>query len=242
MRKYILCLVCFIATSSWGDALSTRLLVVVGIVKEAKFAQGKDITLLVSGASPERLAEALEKEIIHDIRAVISFGVAGGLNPEIKTGEIINPDEVYFDGQTYATDAELNERFRSRLVAQGLFVQTGMIAGSTQVVASPEEKAKMFEMIGAAAVDMESHVAAAWAAEHGLPFAALRVISDAAHRSLPQAVLNAVTAEGEIRLRPIITGVLKDIRQVKKLLHAGLDSRKAFNKLAQCQALLGPHD
>ena len=35
---------------------------------------------------------------------------------------------------------------------------------------------------------MESHVAAAFAAEHGLPFAALRVISDAADRALPRAV------------------------------------------------------
>jgi hopanoid-associated phosphorylase len=239
MHRYLVCLVYVFSTSVSAEVLSTRLLVVVGIVKEAKFAQGKDITLLVSGASPERLAEALDKELIHDIRAVISFGVAGGLDPEIRTGEIINPDEVYFNGQTYTTDAELNERFRSRLVAQGLFVQTGMIAGSTRVVASPEEKAKMFEMIGAAAVDMESHVAAAWAAQHGLPFAALRVISDAAHRSLPQAAIDAVTAEGEIRIRPILTGVLKDLSQVKKLLHAGLDSRKAFNTLAQCQALLG---
>jgi len=38
-----------------------------------------------------------------------------------------------------------------------------------------------------AAVDMESHIAAAYAAEVGLPFAALRVISDPASRAPPLA-------------------------------------------------------
>lgn len=238
MRKYILCLVCVASTSTWADALSTRLLVVVGIVKEAKLAQGKDITLLISGANSERLAEYLRNENIHDVRAVVSFGVAGGLNPELRAGDIVIPDAIVKDDQIWFTDIALTESFRSRLLAQGLSYQAGTIAGANAVVASSEEKAKMFEEAGAAAVDMESHIAAAWAAENRIPFGAIRVISDAAHRSLPQVALDAVTEEGEVLIRPILTGVLRDLSQVKKLLHAGLDSRKAFNALALCQSLL----
>lgn len=241
MRNYLLCLLCVVPNLVYADVLSTRLLVVVGIVKEAKFAQGKDITLVISGASPERLAENLEKESIHDVRAVISFGVAGGLDPEFKTADIIVPEAIVKDDRIWLADSELIERFRIRLIGQGLPVRSGLIAGSNSVVASPQEKAKMFALMGAHAVDMESHIAAAWAEENNIPFAAIRVISDAAHRSLPQAALDAVTADGEIRIRPLLAGLLKDLSQVKKIIHAGIDSRKAFHTLAQCQDLLGPH-
>lgn len=239
MRNYLLCLVCVVSTSSWADDLSTRLLVVVGIVKEAKLAQGKDITLLVSGASPERLSEYLRNESVHDVRAVVSFGVAGGLHPELKAGDIIVPDAITKDDQVWFTDSTLTEKFRKRLQAQGLNPFDGTIAGTDTVAVTPAEKAKQFERTGAKAVDMESHIAAAWAAENGVPFGAIRVISDSAHRALPMAALNALSAEGEVRIRPILTGVLKDLRQVRQLLHAGIDSRKAFNSLALCQALLG---
>src|SRR5256885_9970689 len=58
-------------------------------------------------------------------------------------------------------------------------------AGVEQVIAARACKAALRLETGAAAVDMESHIAAAYAAEFELPFAALRVISDPASRALP---------------------------------------------------------
>ena len=63
----------------------------------------------------------------------------------------------------------------------------GGLAGVEQVVAARACKAALRSETGAAAVDMESHIAAAYAAEAGLPFAALRVISDPATRALAGA-------------------------------------------------------
>ena len=238
MHKFLLCLVCVVATSAWADSPTTRLLVVVGLVKEAKVAQGNDMTLLVSSANSERLAEHLRNEDVRDVHAIVSFGVAGGLHPELKAGDVIVPDAIKKGDQTWFTDPSLTEKFRQRLQAQGLTHHDGTIAGADSVAATPQDKAKKFAETGAKAVDMESHIAAAWAAENGIPFGVIRVVSDAAHRSLPLAALNALTAEGEVRLLPILTGVLKDLRQVRQLVHAGIDSRKAFSRLAQCQALL----
>ena len=59
---------------------------------------------------------------------------------------------------------------------------------------------------GAVAVDMESHIAAAYAAEAGLPFAALRVVSDPAGRALPALAMAAIKPNGDIDLRKVLRG------------------------------------
>jgi len=241
MRKSVLAVICVVSSFCWADAMkATRLLVVVGIVKEAKLVQGgKNVSLLISGASSERLVELLENENPADVRAIISFGVAGGLNPGHETGDVIIPDAVIKDGHTWLTDSILSENFRSKLKALGITVRNGTLVGSNAIIANPADKAKLFATSKADAVDMESHVAAAYAAKYGIPFAAIRVISDPADRSLPQAALDAVTSEGEVELLPILRGIWRDFSQIGKLLRAGLDSRKAFGALARCQVLLG---
>lgn len=239
MRKLILVLICVVSSLAWADAMSSRLLVVVGILKEAKLAQGKNVTLLVSGANSARLAESLEKESFVGVRAVISFGVAGGLNPEYGTADVIIPDTIVKDGRIWFTDPGLNEKFRAQLGGLGLVVRDGILAGSSEVITTAAGKAELYRTLNADAVDMESHVAAEFALKHRVPFAAIRVISDPADRSLPEAALNAVSADGDVKLIPILMSVLRDFSQMGKLLRAGLDSRKAFETLAQCQVLLG---
>ena len=56
-------------------------------------------------------------------------------------------------------------------------VVRGGLAGVEQVIAAKAGKAALGRETGAAAVDMESHIAADYATKAGLPFAALRVIS-----------------------------------------------------------------
>ena len=48
------------------------------------------------------------------------------------------------------------------------------IVGAEEVILHPRDKTELHERTGATAVDMESHIAAAYAASVGLPFAALR--------------------------------------------------------------------
>src|SRR5881397_3740231 len=89
-------------------------------------------------------------------------------------------------------------------------VVRGGLAGVERVIAAQAGKAALRSETGAAAVDMESHIAAAYAAEAGLPFAALRVISDPATRALPVLATNAIKANGDIDLRKILSGVARN--------------------------------
>ena len=81
-------------------------------------------------------------------------------------------------------------------------------------------------------------MAAAFAAEHGLPFAALRVISDAADHALPPAVSVSMRKDGGIDVPAVLWSLVKTPRQLPALIRTGREAEVAFAKLA----LLGRHD
>jgi hypothetical protein len=85
---------------------------------------------------------------------------------------------------------------------------------------------------------MESHIAAAYADEAGLPFAALRVISDPAHRALPALARNALKPNGEIDLRKVLRGVARNPRALRALVSTGIDFNRALKSLRGCRGFL----
>jgi hypothetical protein len=102
------------------------------------------------------------------------------------------------------------------------------------------EKRRARASSGALAVDMESCAAARAARRLGLPFAAARVISDAADRTLPPAVKVGMRADGGMALGPVLAATARDPRQLVSLIRTGLEARRAFRALADGRRLLGP--
>ncbi len=81
-------------------------------------------------------------------------------------------------------------------------------AGVEEVVTGQTDKVGAdVRTTGADAVDMESHIAARYAAEHArLPFAAVRVISDPAHRELPKLTIGAIKPNGNVVMWKVMRG------------------------------------
>ena len=78
----------------------------------------------------------------------------------------------------------------------------GTIIGLGAPVLTVAGKQRLFARTGAMAADMESHLASRIAERHGLRFAALRAISDAAGTAVPEVALAGVRADGStVRLR-----------------------------------------
>src|SRR5258708_33998282 len=126
------------------------------------------------------------------IRGVISFGVAGGLDPALKSGDVVMATEVLSGDTRWLAGLALNEGMIASVGLGRRRVVRGRLAGVEKVVAAQAVKAALHSETGAAAVDMESHIAAAYAAEEGVPFTALRVINDPARRAVPSIALSAV--------------------------------------------------
>ena len=106
------------------------------------------------------------------------------------------------------------------------------------MVAASSFKAALRSATGASAVDMESHIAAAYAEEAGLPFAALRVISDPASRALPELAIAAIKPNGDIDLRKVLRGVARNPLTLSALVSTGIDFNRALRSLRGCRGFL----
>ena len=132
----------------------------------------------------------------------------------------------------------LNEEMIASAALRRRRVVRGGLAGVEQVIAATACKAALHSETGAAAVDMESHIAAAYAAKAGIPFAALRVISDPATRALPALAKSAIKPNGDIDLRKILRGVVRNPKTLRALVSTGIDFNRALRSLRGCRGFI----
>jgi hopanoid-associated phosphorylase len=222
-----------------GNPLDLRpVLIVTGLVQEARIAAGPGMTVICSSSDPRQLRALLTVFDPSTIRGVISFGVAGGLDPSLKSGDVVVATEVLAGDTRWLAGLALNEEMIASVALGRRRVVRGGLAGVERVVAARACKAALRSETGAAAVDMESHIAAAYATEAGLPFAALRVISDSAHSALPELAMAAIKPNGDIDLRKVLSGVARDPMTLGALVSTGIDFNRALRSLRGCRGFL----
>ena len=222
-----------------GNRIDRRpVLIVTGLVQEARIAAGPGMTVVCSSSDPRQLRALLTVFDPSTIRGVISFGVAGGLDPTLKSGDVVVATEVLAGDTRWLTGLALNEELISSVAMGRRRVVRGGLAGAEQVVGARSLKAALHLETGAAAVDMESHIAAAYAAEAGLPFAALRVISDPASRALPPLAMAAIKPNGDIDLRKVLSGLARNPMTLRALVSTGIDFNRALKSLRGCRGFL----
>ncbi len=218
---------------------SGAVLAVAGLAREARIAAGPGVETIQAAGNPARLRALLDARPPRGLRAVVSFGIAGGLDPALQPGDIVVC--AHLDAQArFPTDSDLVRRLSDRLNGAPGRVVTGGLAGSDVAVMAVADKAALRARTGALAVDMESHVAAAYAARHALPFAAIRVVCDPAGRALPAFAASALTPEGEPDIRAVLAALLRGRARIGELIRLGRDSSAAFAALTRCRARLGP--
>ncbi len=220
--------------------VDTSLLIVCGLKAEADIAIGADgsdprVTLLAGGGDAQQLERRLGR-LAPRASAVLSFGVAGGLAPDLVAGNLLVADALATpDGRVIPTDADWAAALATRLGAQ-----RAIFAAVDAPLADIAGKAKLHRSTGAATVDMETHIAARAAVAHGLRLAAIRVVTDAASRSLPHVATVGMRSDGKVDGAAIARSLLRDPRQIPALIRTGLDARKAFAALLRCRETLGP--
>jgi hopanoid-associated phosphorylase len=212
------------------------ILAVTGLKREAGMIAGPNVRVVISGGAAALLPERIALGLHGKTSGIISIGIAGALSPGLNAGDCIVADRIVSGGETFATDAAWTAQIASALPA----ATRAAIAGSDVVAASRETKADLYRASGAHAVDMESHITARAAHLRGLPFVALRVISDRADHALPAAVQVAMKDNGGIALGRVLKSVLTRPQQIPALIRTGRESEKAFAALLRCLDLLGP--
>jgi hopanoid-associated phosphorylase len=208
-----------------------------GLAAEARIARRFDgVTAVAGGGDGLRLAALLDAEISEGTRGIISFGICGGLRPDLKPGTCIVGTAVVFDGISLEADTTWTKRMAARLPQAEL----GLVAGSRAVIADRREKRALWEATGAIAADMESHVAARIAEKHGLPFAILRAVADPAHQRIPPAAVQGLKPDGSTDVRGVLKSLSTEPGQMTELMRVAANAWSARASLLRCHRLLGP--
>jgi adenosylhomocysteine nucleosidase len=130
-----------------------------------------DSTLVVCAGIGPRAALRVADAVLgrYKPELLVSAGLAGALAAELQPGQVFTPERVINSGtgQTFATHQ-----------GSGTLVSASSVAGL-------HAKRLLARQYPAQAVDMESAVIAQAAAQHGIPFLAVKAVSDPADFPVP---------------------------------------------------------
>ena len=184
-----------------------------------------------SGPGRANAARATEALIDgHRPNFVISAGFAGGLDSRLQRSAIVWVDCLLDEGGgQYETErlrlpAELAE-------AKDVFV--GRLLTVDRIIRLPDEKLALGRQYAALACDMESIAVAEVCCRREVPFAAVRVINDAADDLLPRDVERLLAQKtGAARLGAAVGSILKRPSSLKDLLVLQYRAMEAAQRLA----------
>jgi adenosylhomocysteine nucleosidase len=166
----------------------------------------------------DRPGEAAKTLLQHGVTSLLSFGLAGGLDPALRPGDVVIPRAVLAGDRRFAT-------------APLLAANVDILLAGEKVHATSAEKLLAWQTTGAAAVDLESGAVAQVAAEAGIGFAVLRAICDPAERDLPPAALTALDHSGRIGFLRVLASVVTSPSQIPALLRLAADAKAARQAL-----------
>src|SRR5260370_39747293 len=201
--------------------MSTRghVVAVTCLALEARIALGPGVAVVCNAAS--QLVASLEAAAKRGAAGIISFGIAGGLAPDLKAGDWVVGSGVRTEQGHFPTDRgwarALLEVLPSAVHAE--------IVGTDAPIAEPWEKRRLHLRTAAVAVDTESHVAARIAAAHRIPFAACRAVIDPADSLLPPAAVFGLRDDGTADGLAVLRSALPPARPLPWLTRSAPPAR-----------------
>jgi adenosylhomocysteine nucleosidase len=190
---------------------------------------GHVVTFAAAG-SPER-AHARARGWIADgrVRALMSFGLCGGLDPALAPGTVLVSHQIKMpEGHTLRFD----ERWARAIAARIPHARVAPLLGVDTAAVTAEDKRALYAKHAVPALDMESRGVAEAAHEAKIPFVAIRAVADPAGRTLPSAALNAINAHGRLRPLRVLLELLRRPRDFAALLALASDARRGYDALA----------
>ncbi len=187
---------------------------------------GEPAVLAIAGMGRENAFRAAQNLIGNfSLRGLATLGFAGGLADGLRRGDVLLADRV--------VEEATGERFdcRPELLAVR-FARRGDLLSVGHVVASAAEKRRLVGQWGTLAADMESAGVAAAALRAGLPFCAIKAITDSAEQSISIDFERCRGQDGTLSLTRIMREGMKTLRGTGDLWRLAWSSRRAAGSLA----------
>jgi adenosylhomocysteine nucleosidase len=196
---------------------------IVGLKAEAKILEPLGVRAFIGGGTAAGAAAASHRAIENGAHALVSFGLAGGLNPALEAGHLIVPAHVVLHGRQLPADEYLSTALGG--------INSAALVAADSVIGSVAGKAERWNDMHADAVDLESGAVAAAARRANIPFAVLRAICDPATRPLPPAAMAGLNKSGGISLVGLALSLLTNPGQISDLMALSRDAAQARQAL-----------
>lgn len=190
----------------------------------------RSITIIESGIGRENAAKAASAAILHNKPdCIIGCGFCGALTADLQVGDIVTAGAIHHlsqggPGQTITLGATLNNSMFSGFVTAD-FISVDNICSKREILTS-------FSPLATAVVEMESYSVAAICREHGIPFFAVRAVSDALDTD-PSHLFRAIADTNfNIRLPAVILAVIGKPSRLRQLFILAKGARVAGKSLA----------
>lgn len=195
--------------------------------------------LIVSGIGSNNATAAAEELIKNGAQALISWGTAGGLSPNLKSGDVLIPDSVQTtDQKSYKTDSAWRRKIIDK-ISFDLKVHNGLLIQTNDVIKNPNQRYQLHKITNAIAVDMESGAIAKVAGQNNIPFLIIRTIVDPYNESIPNSALSNIDQFGRAKILPLIGNLLRKPTDIPKLITLGSHFNQARKTLQHISQLLG---
>lgn len=214
--------------------MTGHVVVATGFNREVETIRQPGVVVVAGGGDPLGLRRKVEQAAA-GAAGIVSYGMAGALADGLAIG-----DWVVGDHLSGAIELDCDRDWREALVAKLPGAQIGGFFADGRMIDTVAEKLALGERHNALAVDMESHVAGAVAAERGLPFAIVRCVSDGARHLLPHAITVSMRPDGGVNARAMFASLAARPTQIADLARTTAGFAKAMRELKKGAARIGP--
>lgn len=199
--------------------------------RAARDAGVADRVLVECGLGRDRACDAAKGLLRDGAKALLSFGIAGGLNPSVVCETTVIATAIKAEGMPTVPCSETWAAHLEEALRASTPIVRGDLAYAPGILITSMDKAGAFGATRALAADMESYGVGEAALAANVPFAALRVIADTADEQLPEIALHAMAADGSLKLGETLSRVLKNPGQIPGLLRLGQSTGRARRRL-----------
>ncbi len=183
--------------------------------RRSRSANATGVSVWVTGIGPDAARQGAERVLADRPRLVVMAGFCGALRDGLAVGDVlVLTDVVDAGGGRWACEG----RGTGRLLTAGL-------------IGDPVEKRRLGTLHAADVVDMESAAVARACAERGVPFAAVRAVSDAVDTALPPALVSLL-AGGSVSPWRAAVAIVKKPSLLGEFLRLARDTKLAAANLA----------
>ena len=148
---------------------------------------------------------------------LLTCGFAGGLDPELKIGDVIFETE--------------NEGVRAKLIAAG--AKPVKMFCADRIAVTAREKKQLREQTGADAAEMESAAVQAVCRERRISCATVRVISDTAGEDLPLDFNQFLTPEKKLEMSKLMMAVASKPWKMGAMMELQKNTKLAAQRLGE---------